>query len=240
MPESRRATRAWAISCVRFAFWTLSIMLIFNSLFITIFGILLEVDFGGKFSEFGAHFHLYALLYMSLGISLLFLGAYCFHCLRNDNYFGLTIFGFFVITISTVQIVLGFTGHIVTGYDKEAILRHMKASQNNYTSNYADESAWDTVQNELQCCGIYAPEEWFKVFGKHILPNSCCDYRVAHCGVVAMRNSSYFTKGCLNSYIDVIEHLQTGLSMYVILTGLFNLFISVIPTHLVRGVYQQV
>ncbi|XP_014772952.1 tetraspanin-9 [Octopus bimaculoides] len=239
MPENRRAGRAWAIGCVRFAFWTLSLTLMFNGLFTIIFGTSIEVDYGGIFSEFGAHFHLYALFFVCLGVTLLFLGAYSFHCLRSDNYFGLTIFGFFVITISAIQIVMGFTGHIVTGYSREAILNHMKVSQNNYTTNYVDESAWDSVQYNLQCCGIYAPEEWFKVFGKRILPNSCCDFRFAHCGVVAMRHNNYFTKGCLSSYTEFTEHLQTGLSMYVILIGIFNLLIAVTPTHLVRRVYQE-
>ncbi|GAB1597359.1 tetraspanin-9-like [Argonauta hians] len=232
------SSNSWLIGCAKCSFWFISIVLMLNAAFSIILGLAIQILYVSKYDEFGAHFQFYAIILWSFGLILFFLGAYGLHFLKSNNYIGLTVYGCFVMFIVFLQVLLGFTGLILKGYNKEVIFSKMVTAQYQYTTNTYYEKKWDTLQEKLRCCGIYSYNEWYKVYNRRILPISCCDPESEDCSTNAGQFHGHYSSGCLRKYIHSINYVQTGISFYTILSGLFTLVITISPTQMARRVYK--
>jgi len=83
-------------------------------------------------------------------------------------------FAILAVIIFLLEIGLG-----IAGYVKHSGLQQLMETQFNSTmKHYKDREdyrdAWTLLQNELDCCGTYGPNDWDGIFPNKTLSPSCC------------------------------------------------------------------
>lgn len=74
----------------------------------------------------------------------------------------------------------------------------LRSTEPTYVQNRIASATWNSLQRDLECCGLHKPDEWLLVFGNSSIPDSCCSVYSAGCGKSAVKTQNFHHAGCLN------------------------------------------
>jgi CD63 antigen len=79
--------------------------------------------------------------------------------------------------------------------------------------------AWDTMQQELKCCGLNVAEDWMdnhNYYNTTNVPDTCCIVVQRECGKGALGSNTIFSSGCKQALEDwLINNLIVGVGFGV-------------------------
>lgn len=136
-------------------------------------------------------------------------------------------FAILAVIIFLLEIGLG-----IAGYVKHSGLQQLMETQFNSTmKHYKDREdyrdAWTLLQNELDCCGTYGPNDWDGIFPNKTLSPSCCKLinlsEAQECTTLHAMNQGCLAKllGILDSKTLVLAGVVLAVAGIQLLTILF-------------------
>ncbi|XP_062388193.1 tetraspanin-9 [Sardina pilchardus] len=113
------------------------------------------------------------LLLVAGGITMVtgFLG--CLGALKEQRCLLMTFFVILLILVLT-EVTLAVTVHFKEEELNEKAQADLLKGMENYKNDERLKLSWDTVQKMFKCCGVTKEEDWHKVMGEPVLPDSCC------------------------------------------------------------------
>lgn len=136
---------------------------------------------------------------------LAFLGC-CGACLENRLL--LYLFAFLMMVTFTLELVGGILA-VRNDYGSE-LEKSLNDSLTKYKENGGEKEAWDTVQEELDCCGVNNADDWAVKgdFPRGWVPKSCCETvscvnNASDKGV--MVSDDVYQNGCFKKIKDEFE-----------------------------------
>ncbi|XP_054257840.1 CD63 antigen-like isoform X1 [Macrosteles quadrilineatus] len=118
----------------------------------------------------------------------------------KENYYMLIAFAVLLMVIFIVELAVGIAASVAKDEFASAMRGTLNRSMGNYTQSRTDQSAWDTMQRKLKCCGVDGPQGWSTVFADGNVPASCCVANVQNDPNALCRNSDdsalVFQSGC--------------------------------------------
>ena len=115
--------------------------------------------------------------------------------------------------------------------------KNMMSGINYYKFNQTDKFsiAWDTIQEDQDCCGIYGFNDWLEcdeclVFNK--FPKSCCQNDYSQCHLKNLTSEDYlstvFRTGCFSKLVKMVDqrflYLLQWFSLFILLQVLVIMF----------------
>ena len=154
---------------------------------------------------------------ISVGIFILFLSiiGFCVTSLCKDVSI-LKMHLLFLVLIVLYQIancIDIFALSVLPDFMKKNMMYGINFYKFNGTDKFS--LAWDTIQEDRQCCGIYGSNDWFEcdeciVVNK--FPKSCCQHDYNQCQLKNINKTSeddipeVFDVGCFSKLVNLIDH----------------------------------
>lgn len=116
------------------------------------------------------------------------------------------------------------------GTFENVLLKSYRSSFSNYLFINEDRVEWNSLQANLQCCGIDKPEDWNTILKRGLLPASCCLSPVksdeAFCRYKRRSGSTvdWYKIGCYRKLLDSIWRY----SLYAVIFEIVNIVLEVI------------
>lgn len=231
-----------ALECVKCFLYFLDVIFLLSGvgLFITGIHVLVGVTSGAYASL------LPGISYMHAAYILIIIGVFimvvsiigCIAAVR-ESVCCLLIFYFMVVAVICLEvsaIIIAFAGVHLHDDMADYVTASMKRGLYLYQDPNEEEMkvAWDTLQQETECCGISSPTDW-EVTGGYppgIVPNSCCNGPEGDC-------TSHYTEGCeqyiLASLEDWLILIGVTCLIFVLLQILLIWFILILFFKIHRG-----
>lgn len=83
-------------------------------------------------------------------------------------------FFFLLIVVFVMEIGIGVAAYLKYGHLEEILEKGFQSTLNTYETSIDSRHAWDLIQGELTCCGVYGPSDWMRVYSNGSLPRDCC------------------------------------------------------------------
>ncbi|GAB0095121.1 Tetraspanin [Sergentomyia squamirostris] len=165
-----------------------------------IIGIMVLVKSSALGKVFGAYTTMATtapVLVITLG-SIVFLVAICGCCGASMKSYSLTmIYATFLLILLIGKIVMTVLAHVFAGDIATAAIKSFKKIFHAQEVG-GNKEIVDTVQKQLECCGLNGPEDWQEILIGHI-PSSCCTNSVTLCNI-----HTAFNTGCISAIEDWI------------------------------------
>jgi CD63 antigen len=116
----------------------------------------------------------------------------------------LTLFSILLTIVLIGEFVLSGVVYHMSGNIKKYVLDQMNytISVYNTTDHEASTLAWNVLQTDIECCGIYGPKDWKPITHNDELPKSCC-YAIPVGGICTLEYS--WNNGCYESLESNIQ-----------------------------------
>ncbi|XP_017779846.1 PREDICTED: CD63 antigen-like [Nicrophorus vespilloides] len=206
------------------------LLFIFNLLFVVTGIILLSVGLTTKayFSDYETfldqqYFSAPNLL-IAIG-AIIFIIAF-FGCCGavKQNYCMIITFSTLLILIFVLEFAAGIAGYVLRSQTEQFLNTSMHTSLSKYNKSNNNEVAviWDTMQKNLNCCGVQDYQDWIKAYDA--LPMSCCDIQNGLMSVAQCNNATetLHQNGCINN----LDGYISGHALTIATIGLIFAFIQ--------------
>jgi CD63 antigen len=123
----------------------------------------------------------------------------CCGVLRENNCMMMT-YAVFMSIILLIQVGIAVAAHVYEDDFKDVLTKGMQKSIDKYEGKKEVREAWDTMQNNLKCCGYDSYNDWRKI---NKVPQSCCIKVEEGCSNGVIDNPSQakekvYTEGCVD------------------------------------------
>jgi len=187
-----------------------TIIMLFNLIFALVglvlmgFGIYVQLEAKDYLNFLGDNYTNTPVFIIILG-AIIFVVAF-FGCCGaiKENKCMMYTYGFLLFVILIAQIGAGIAAFLLKSDLNTAIATNMKEGMKNYgaAGHEGVDATWDTVQRELECCGVQTWAEWKNVstpgLPKDAVPDSCCVDEEAGCGTKP--TAEFYNKGCYTTF----------------------------------------
>ncbi|XP_072034122.1 tetraspanin-9-like [Amphiura filiformis] len=134
----------------------------------------------------------------------------------------LLVFFISLLLIFILEIVAGSLGFVYRQKIDQYIRKDLKAGLHNYNHEPGLQKAWDSLQKELDCCGIDGPGDWKNAtgFDEGPFPDSCCKVVATDC---AISGDEARQQGCLEGLRRLLEDNVYYVGAISIAVGIFEI-----------------
>ncbi|XP_054257841.1 CD63 antigen-like isoform X2 [Macrosteles quadrilineatus] len=140
------------------------------------------------------------LIFALSGLAVIMVGVLVLSEVGSYSHFLENKFAVLLMVIFIVELAVGIAASVAKDEFASAMRGTLNRSMGNYTQSRTDQSAWDTMQRKLKCCGVDGPQGWSTVFADGNVPASCCVANVQNDPNALCRNSDdsalVFQSGC--------------------------------------------
>ena len=194
-------------------------------------GILIQTTLNGNYPLFRGHLGAPAAIIVAFGALLsimaliALLGVYC----RSNRLLSVYIYSQIVFIV--IELSLGIAAFLTRSHALRIIKESLLSAESKYASEGFASSTWNSIQQELKCCGVDHYVEWFKYFGNYSLPDSCCALYKVDCGRTALENGNFYDRDCISAIFKWAQ--ENGISVAVLVTfiiifQILSLFLSIL------------
>ena len=126
-----------------------------------------------------------------------------------------------------VLVVIELSASVGFFATKNSTLQHAMHSllfaESIYTSNNAASTTWNHIQRDLNCCGVYRFDEWFKYLGNSSVPDSCCIVYKTNCGKYAVGTDNIYQTVCATAFSVKTTHVEVAFVLLFMFLIIFQL-----------------
>lgn len=215
------------LTCVKYITFFCNLLFALSGLLILMVGAMVQLNYAHYSNFVSDHIWTAPIILMVVGAAvafICFLG--CCGALKENSCMILS-FAILAVIIFLLEIGLG-----IAGYVKHSGLQQLMETQFNSTmKHYKDREdyrdAWTLLQNELDCCGTYGPNDWDGIFPNKTLSPSCCKLinlsEAQECTTLHAMNQGCLAKllGILDSKTLVLAGVVLAVAGIQLLTILF-------------------
>jgi len=140
------------------------------------------------------------------------------------------LYGICVTVLLLAEIGCGVFAYVERGKAEELFTRGMKSALDKYNPKDVSKApvneAWNSLQQELHCCGVDSYTDWHSASAwasEKNVPDSCCKEESANCGVGSQTDKIY-TKGCkgmiveqFKSHLNIVAGVAVGAGFFQII-----------------------
>ncbi|XP_061420457.1 tetraspanin-4-like isoform X1 [Lethenteron reissneri] len=148
-----------------------------------------------------------------------FLG--CLGAIKENRALLLTFF-ILLLIIFTLQLIGGILfivyEDVIDSYAQKDLIHGLKLY--GQQGNVGLTNAWNIVQTDFHCCGVGNYTDWFDVFKKKQVPDSCCLEYSNGCGSI-LTSITNINSGCY-------DKVKVWLQEHLMVVGIFGLCIALI------------
>ena len=161
----------------------------------------------------------------------------------KENHCMIITFSVLLLLIFALELGAGISGYMMRGEVRTMVENRMNSTMGQYTVNDEIHRSWDIMQHDLQCCGIYGPNDWARIgFPDDTAPNSCC--KEIPKGSKCDLNSIYLREeGCLHNLQSAIEHnalIMGGVGIGIAVIQLVGVIFACCLARSIRREYETV
>ena len=187
-------------------------------------------------------YHIMAHLLIAIGSMLIVacVSGFMSACMNNkwiilDSFIGhLVVIGLEIIAFAVI-----FGVQATAKANMETL---MSDSLTNYNSNSDSKAQWDSLHQEVQCCGVDGFRDWKKVGinSGNDVPESCCHIAFENCGrdALILDNPEYpiYNEGCLK----FLDQKMSDMKIFNSIFAAISLIFQVINTVLLWKLWKRV
>jgi len=199
------------------------LMIFFNVIFFVV-GMALIITGALVKTELSSYFQFYSGSATHLAVGLITIGCIIFiiaffGCCGawKDNYCMVRTFMVLLLVVMVLQIAAGIAAYVMRKPAMDEITEKMQESMKTYETEEETTKLWDSMQEDVKCCGADDLSDWFSIAGAgfkndtatYTLPKSCCkaDECKRQSGQYAATATpeSFYQKGCKDGVISAIK-----------------------------------
>ncbi|XP_046679689.1 CD63 antigen-like [Homalodisca vitripennis] len=190
----------WGMNIIKYLLFAFNLIFALSGLAIILVGALVLTEVG-SYSHFLENKVLAPPIVLIIAGSIVFFIAFLGCCgAIKENYYMLIGFAVLLLVIFVIELAVGIAASVAKEEFASAMRSTLKRSMGNYTHSQTEQSAWDSMQRKLRCCGVEGPQGWNEVFADGSVPGSCCVANVQNDPNALCRNSDdptqVFQDGC--------------------------------------------
>lgn len=138
-------------------------------------------------------------------------------CDKKINRFLLVFYIVLVLIVFAAQLTGGILGFVFRDDITNIIQDGLNSTLNDYNSVNSNTTtrvsaiteSWDFVQENLDCCGLLAVEDWIESTGVFqndgVFPVSCCITQSSQCNTNATDSTNIHANGCIQELTDFVR-----------------------------------
>ncbi|XP_036404806.1 tetraspanin-7-like [Megalops cyprinoides] len=158
----------------------------------------------------------------------------CFATCRGSPWM-LKLYAMFLTLVFFAELVAGISGFLFRHEIKGTLEKTYKNAVQTYNSTSPQSKAVDTIQTNLQCCGVKSYTDWASTeyFREHGIPMSCCN-RTSNCTPDVLKDmdkaaAEVYSTGCFSLLTNVMESnlgIIAGISFGIAFFQLIGIFLA--------------
>ncbi|XP_022111920.1 CD63 antigen-like [Acanthaster planci] len=177
-----------------------------------------------------------------IGIFILFTGFLgCCGALR-ENYCMVCTFAIIIVILLLAELGGGIAGYVLRNDIKKAIDDNMNKLLVQYPNNTATQKLFDSMQQDLKCCGVNNYTDWYSYLGSGNVTDSCCKKEEPKCGIEP-KKETIWTDGCFNALYDFLEDnivIIAAIAIVIAVIQIFGVVCSCCLMRSIKGEYEVV
>uniref|UniRef100_A0A2S2N8D1 Tetraspanin n=1 Tax=Schizaphis graminum TaxID=13262 RepID=A0A2S2N8D1_SCHGA len=140
---------------------------------------------------------------LAIGVGLLIISIIGLCGVLRDIGWLLTLFSVLLTIVLIGELILSGFVYQMRNEIKDYALNQMNHTISGYnkTGYEASTQTWNLIQSDIECCGIYGPEDW-KLVTPNKLPTSCC-YAIPLDGFCTETES--YKDGCFKKFESILQ-----------------------------------
>ena len=179
-------------TCLIFAsafFFTLGTILLF-------IGTAFQRAVSEEFSQYSVYTNIPTILIICLGASLVLTSLLSLLSIGCRNPIILFVYIIIFTILIIVELLVGAAVFASKSHMLGLVKESMRTTEILYTSDHSASFSWDSIQQNLHCCGLDHYEEWFRYLNKSSLPDSCCVRLTKGCGTDSISTGNFYQTDC--------------------------------------------
>lgn len=213
--------------------WLNIMLYAFNSIFLAIglglviFGIVLLALFGDYFTIIGHALDAVSVLLIFVGVIIIIVASFGFVGAHRRNYCMVLTYSVFLSVIFILEVAISISALHLQNSVQDLVEDGLSKSLNEYANANVTQQAWDSMQSNLECCGVdNGPADWedkLEELEDLLYPKSCCiDQESKGCGKDPSAKSAY-QRPCVPTIRDFIAREVSWISLLGIIMGLIQI-----------------
>lgn len=184
----------------------LNVFFLAVSLVLIAVGSLMQVSFHAYAQVFRDSVSVPAVLIISLGFLICMTSIFGLVIVVKERYILLSVYSCILVILVIAEILIGLVGLTLKSYVRQIVVHTMEVAERKYTESLSAAYTWNTIQNNLHCCGIFNYTEWSPYLNNSV-PDSCCISYKYNCGITAVEANNVHTTGCTKALFHwLYEH----------------------------------
>lgn len=212
----------------------LNVMFVLLSILLFTFGLLIRESFYGRSSLLSSYVNVPATVTMSFGgiiFVMSLVGLVGIYKRSKHILYGVTAMIVFVIGL---EIGVGASCSVMQEHVLKLITHSLRSTEQSYGQSPSASATWDSIQRNIECCGVDSYKEWYLHLNHSGVPDSCCiDYSVG-CGRDAVKENNLFLISC-DAAIQNWAHKHQIPSIVV-----YGIFVILQVTTIILTLYLQI
>ncbi|XP_076750053.1 uncharacterized protein LOC143422947 [Xylocopa sonorina] len=129
----------------------------------------------------------------------------------RESYCMIITFTTLLLVVLALEIGGGISAYVLRANASSIIQDKMKDAMK-MCPNSTDVGDWNLIQNDFHCCGTNSPSDWKDIFNTTVIPNSCCDIKMASNETCTVNSPTVHHDGCFQTFASFIKshNLQLG------------------------------
>jgi len=227
-----------ATSMVKYLLFLFNLAFVLAAIaFITV-GVIFKInitEYTEAIDSFDSVFGLAPTLLIVVGVVVLIISFFgCCGAVREGTCM-LTTYAIILLTIFILQVALGVYAFLQFKDNdvqiKDEINKGLLKTLKEYEKNDGAREAIDTLQHELECCGVTGPGDWTNEWHNGSVPTSCCPNQPPQCYPV-----NAYKEGCTNKFFDFLKSSAKTVGIVVIVIGAVELAGAIIALCLASSI----
>ena len=155
-----------------------------------------QISLNGSIGLFDGHVNKLAGLISGFGILLAFTSVIAILgiCCHSRSF--LSAYICILVILIVAELSVGIAGFIFESRVVGLLVNTMRSAEASYNRNHLVKHSWDSVQRQLECCGVDNYTDWFHFFDNFSLPDSCCVRQNPSCGRHAISTGNFYRTVC--------------------------------------------
>lgn len=234
------------MSCVKYLLFCFNLLFAITGLIILIVGARAQHSLSPYVDLTGENFYISGPIVLIIVGVIVFVVAF-FGCCGavKENHCMIVTFSVFLLIIFVAELAVGIAGYVKHQELEDQIIYNLNKTIKEYPDNKDVQNTFNIIQTDLQCCGIYGPDDW-KKSGIAQIPDSCCASQEIQEGVVMPCNAdSKFLhhEGCLGEVVKFLTRIGAilgGVGLGIAAVQLLGVIFACCLARSIRSQYETV
>ncbi|XP_052821542.1 CD63 antigen [Octopus bimaculoides] len=176
------------------------------SLVLIAVGSVMQVSFHAYAQVFRDSVSVPAVLIISLGLLICMTSIFGLVIVVRERYILLSVYSCVLVILVIAETFIGLVGLTLKSYVRQIVVHTMQVAERKYNESISAAYTWNTIQNNLHCCGILNYTEW-STYLNNSVPDSCCISYKYNCGINAVEANNVHATGCAKALFHwLYEH----------------------------------